>query len=587
MSNQNKRVYVGKERSNDEIGGGRRPGSLSPPSSKKVKKDQDDTESLERMTRQNYVNTIGVEIVTSDDDLDEDPFDDPDSNNCTLSTDDVFKRIGLSQNVRDFYKNERNISNLYDWQKKCLTDPGLLNGNNCIISLKTGGGKTLLAELLMLRESIVKNRSCLIILPYKAIVREIIINMSAFEELEIFTEEYTCSKGRIPPVKRTRGQNIYVATIEKATILIDSLIRENRLKEEIGLFVVDGLHMIGEEGRGAALEKLIFKYLMLGSGQIIGMSSTLGPVGDMRKFLKARLFSSDFGPFKVVERVKISNNLYNVNDEGDLIPYSKMEIYDKNRNVDSDGIFSLVKDIAPQKSVLIFCPSRNDCKYVCLMVATHLSGLSGIPDERRQQVIDLIKNGNGGKIDEVMEIGIRAGVAYHHAGLTDNARHCIETAFREGNLYALCATTTLSEGVNLPVQRVIIYQPKVGIDFLEKSRYIQMIGRAGREGYENEGESITIVGEEYIEKFLDMLKSPLKPCQSQMLDKVNLEGFIMDLIYLKLVKNVEELRDSLLKTLAGIQDNDECLSLMEGILESLKTHKIVKIENGVIQRLYH
>uniref|UniRef100_A0A0N5C2L0 Helicase C-terminal domain-containing protein n=1 Tax=Strongyloides papillosus TaxID=174720 RepID=A0A0N5C2L0_STREA len=103
-----------------------------------------------------------------------------------------------------------------------------------------------------------------------------------------------------------------------------------------------------------------------------------------------------------------------------------------------------------------------------------------------------------------MEIGIRAGIAYYHAGLNSEERHYIETGFKNGALYALCATSTLAAGVNLPVRRVIINQPKVREEFLEKSQYLQMISRAGRAGYEDE--SITIVVEEYEERFREYKK---------------------------------------------------------------------------------
>uniref|UniRef100_A0A0N5B6Z6 Helicase POLQ-like n=1 Tax=Strongyloides papillosus TaxID=174720 RepID=A0A0N5B6Z6_STREA len=635
MSCQRKRISDGQEKCSGDIGAAKRLNSLSSPSRKKVRKDQDDTEnqkfgasdeprtgsskqqvlsalpfntSTDIVGKSSLVQLSSKSSLSSNDvksektveesnsssgdgkifniedsfydDFDDDFYDNPGSDTRDLTTDDVFKKIGLSQKTQDTYRKKRNISNLYDWQKKCITEPKLLKGENYILSLQTGAGKTLIAELLMLRETLVKNKSCIIILPYVAIVQEKIISLSIFEELEIFVEEYAGSKGRIPPIKRRKGQTIYVATIEKGNILINSLIKANRLKE-IGLVVIDELHMIGEKGRGAVIEQLIFKYLMFGSGQIVGMSATLGDVEEMCKFMKASHFSSDFRPVKLIERVKIGDTLYDVDGKGDLVFHRKMEINEKVKSVDSDGVVSLIKDIVPQKSVIIFCPTKKNCENVCKMVAKLAPKSFKKPNEERQKIIDNIKNENDGDIEEAMEIGIRAGIAYHHSGLTSEERHWIETAFQNGTLYALCATSTLAAGVNLPARRVIIKQPLVGMDFLGKSQYLQMIGRAGRAGYDDKGESITVVGEAHEKKFRDMLKSPLNSCQSQMLDQICLQGFLLDLIYLKLVEKVDQLPYFLSKTLAGLQDNAECLSIMEKALEGLTTQDMARIENGV------
>lgn len=43
---------------------------------------------------------------------------------------------------------------------------------NFILSLPTGAGKTIVAEVLMLREAIINRRNSILILPYVAIVQE-------------------------------------------------------------------------------------------------------------------------------------------------------------------------------------------------------------------------------------------------------------------------------------------------------------------------------------------------------------------------------------------------------------------------------
>ena len=66
-------------------------------------------------------------------------------------------KYGLSENTWEIIKKTKGISKLYDWEEECLTQ-ALQTDKNLIYSLTTSGGKTLVAELLMIRDSLQAER---------------------------------------------------------------------------------------------------------------------------------------------------------------------------------------------------------------------------------------------------------------------------------------------------------------------------------------------------------------------------------------------------------------------------------------------
>ncbi|XP_053831905.1 helicase POLQ-like isoform X5 [Vidua macroura] len=502
---------------------------------------------------------------------------------------DIGPFYGLPSKVKELFRQLRGIETLYEWQHDCLMLESLQQRKNLIYSLPTSGGKTLVAEIIILQELLCRQKDVLMILPYVAIVQEKVRGLSSFGiELGFLVEEYAGSKGRFPPIKRRIKKSLYIATIEKGHALVNSLIETERIND-LGLVVVDELHMLGAGSRGAVLEITLAKILYTSKKtQIVGMSATLNNVGDLQKFLQAEYYTNNFRPVELKEYIKIRDTIYAVDSKTQNgFAFSRLLNFKYSSNLekaDPDHIIALVTEVIPKYSCLIFCPTKKNSENVASMVSKYLKKEFRAHKEKEKQ--DLIKNlksiGNG-TVCPVLKQTIPFGIAYHHSGLTNDERKSIEEAYSAGVLCLLACTATLAAGVNLPARRVILRAPYVGNDFLKKSQYKQMTGRAGRAGIDSAGESILIVQEKDKHLVQDLVHSPLENCYSNLLLELTkgMQSLLLSLVGLKIAVTHEEVDNFMCCTLLGVQQ--QLLSKEKSFSEIIKDGLENLIEKGLLK----
>ncbi|KAG5898460.1 hypothetical protein JTB14_015467 [Gonioctena quinquepunctata] len=470
---------------------------------------------------------------------------------------------GLPSKVKDLVKLYKGIDELYDWQEECLKLPAIENKKNLIYALPTSGGKTLVAEIIMFREVLCYKRNALFILPYVSIVQEKVWALSPFGvALDFLVEEYASSKGVYPPRKRRRKNCIYIATIEKALGIVNSLIETGRLGE-LGVIVVDELHLVGEEGRGATLEATLSKIMFLkANAQIIGMSATIGNLPDVCEFLNADVYTKNFRPVELTEYVKIETEISKINwsytNEDELLIEPKKINYKYSKSIlkmDPDMIGGLVTDVVPKSSCLIFCPTKKNCENVasllCKLCKPSLKNYKKLEKEQLKHAL----TDECGELCNILEVSVQYGIAYHHSGLTNDERRIIEEGFRAGIIYVICCTSTLAAGVNLPARRVILRSPYIGKEFINLSRYKQMVGRAGRAGLGEAGDSILIAQPQDLPKIKELLMSPMNKALSSMhlLDGKGLRHLLLSCISLGIANTRVQLQKVVQHTLLAVQ----------------------------------
>lgn len=520
------------------------------------------------------------------------------SDNCNF--------FGLPLIVKQLIEKFRGIKELYDWQKECLLMPEVQKRHNLVYALPTSGGKTLVAEILLLKEILINKKNTLFVLPYVSIVQEKVRSISQLAvELDFFVEEYAGGKGTYPPKKRRSNNAVYIATIEKALGLVHCLINENRL-HEIGLVIIDELHLLGEGRRGATLESLLTNLrFSQGDIQIVGMSATIGNLNEIAKFLDAKTYTGDFRPVELKEYLKCGQTIYSIQrnligtDESPLLEERTLEsnYTEEQLQNDPDLIGALVSEVVPDESCLVFCPSRKNCENVALLICQNMSkNLKTVRvEEKRALYKALVAEGNG-QICPILFKTLPYGVAYHHSGLTAAERRLLEEAYLAQTLCLICCTSTLAAGVNLPARRVILRSPYIGIEFIDLSRYKQMVGRAGRAGFGGIGESILMCNWKDTPKVLELLTSSMTETMSYLGADVGagLKALVLHSVSLKLASCRSDIHAFLKHTLLWVQAErlgidvlklaDECIQALvsEGGFKVLKETSCMENDADII-----
>jgi len=106
---------------------------------------------------------------------------------------------------------------------------------------------------------------------------------------------------------------------------------------------------------------------------------------------------------------------------------------------------------------------------------------------------------------------LRAGIGVHHAGMLPKYRRIVERLTQQGVLKVVCGTDTLGVGINVPI-RTVLLTSLVKYDgermrHLSAREFHQIAGRAGRAGFDTEGDVLVMAPEHVIENRKSLAKA--------------------------------------------------------------------------------
>ncbi|MCJ1445115.1 MAG: hypothetical protein MMC23_005620 [Stictis urceolatum] len=486
------------------------------------------------------------------------------------------------------------IASIYGWQASCLRGHGMLSGEtNLVYTAPTGGGKSLVADVVMFKR-VLEGRKALLVLPYVALVQEKLRWLrAAVEGVERGENEGDGMQGsqgsqRFRAVKAWERKGLRVAgffggsqtregwadidiavcTIEKANALVNMAV-EGKREGEIGVVVMDEMHMVDDMHRGYLLELMATKLLVLGGVQIVGMSATLRNTRELGNWLGGKYLESKYKPVPLEEFLVCDLNIYPVlvkeGIEGERAG-AKVEILKEPvRMIDNskesalcttleNAVVSLAVETAQAGyGALVFCGSRAKCQTTADTIAQAMPTADEVGHEimeKRHEVVATLRWLAMIPVDDALARTVPYGVAFHHAGLTTQERDAVAEAYGQGALKVIVATCSLAAGINLPARRVILHSARMGREMVGPAMLRQMRGRAGRKGKDEVGESYVCCRREDLEDVEELIAADLPPITSSLVpEKRGIKRALLEVIATDLAVSPEAIRDYITRTL--------------------------------------
>lgn len=433
-------------------------------------------------------------------------------------------------------------SALYPPQEKALS-VGVEAGRSVLVATPTASGKTFIG-LIAIANTLQPGRG---IAFYTAPLRS--IAMEKYKQFKILEE--LSYKVRISIGDYASGSgdgDIILTTYEK----LDSIFRnEPRIIERVKVLIIDEIHYVGDEERGYALESLIARVLSQKERpQIIALSATVQNAKEIADWLGAALVEDSWRPVPLYEGVYKDGKI--IYSDGRIREIVKVGVPD----------LDLVIDASRQGGqALVFTQSRKKAEQLAKRAAKHASSLA-FDKREAEEAAKKIMSSDGPRFirEELKELLLR-GVAYHHAGLSNEHRLIIEDAFRAGGIAAIYSTPTLAAGVNLPARRVVIedyHRYEGGMrNPISVMEYRQMAGRAGRPGLDPHGEAI-IIAESYDEpeELLDgYARGEIERVESKLRGKRGLRHIILGLVDSGAARDMKSINAIMERTLYAFQSS--------------------------------
>ncbi|KFB52503.1 AGAP009060-PA-like protein [Anopheles sinensis] len=398
----------------------------------------------------------------------------------------------------------------------------LQSEDSLVVNAPTGSGKTVILELAIVKLSVecagVKPFRVVYLAPTRSLCAEKYHEWRArFAALGVSCIQYD-GDNAVEDIGKLGQHQLILSTPEKWEVFTrhwgDQTVAN--VLQPVRLFLIDEIQVMDDGVRGANLELVVSRMKFIDSrlhrgeqrgdcGQpesirFIAVSACIPNVDDIARWLKNERNVLPFSFTETYRTTRIGRHVFGYPCTSN--PY-KFEM-DLNYKLPA-----IIDEYSRQKPTLVFCSSRKSAE-------TTASFLARSNIRRSLPAGAILAQISSQIVSKPLRDCVEKGVAFHHAGLLLSDRTCIETHFRSGHLAALCCTSTLCMGVNLPAYLVIIKSTfSFGGKNYSDNYILQMIGRAGRAQYNEDGVAVILTAEENAEHYRKLVAGTA-PIESQL-----------------------------------------------------------------------
>ncbi|PSQ06005.1 DEAD/DEAH box helicase [Halobacteriales archaeon QS_4_69_31] len=446
--------------------------------------------------------------------------------------------------------------------------------DNVVVSAPTASGKTALAEVAICR-TLDRGGTALFLAPLRALTNEKESEWERFEDLGYSVYVVTGERDLNP--RRAERADILVMTPEKA----DSATRKHdsprySFVTDVDCCVIDEVHLLDSDKRGSVLEVTVSRLRRLCDPRAIALSATMPNVEDVAEWLDAPeectfAFGEEYRPVPLHADVRTYSHGENAFADKYRRLYRALDIAEPH--------------IREEGQALVFVSSRQDT----------VQAAKKARDELVERDVPVGARGDYDFHTDASELSndtlrqsVLDGVGFHHAGLSKDDKSLVEQWFREGKIQLLFSTSTLAWGVNLPARCVVIrdtklHDPLEGEVDMSPLDVLQMLGRAGRPGYDDQGYAWVVCDRSEADKYRRLLRDG-KEIESRLAE--DLDAHLNAEIALGTVSDIEDVMDWLETTFYYVRARsapDEYASesdLRERVSETLRS----LVERGFVER---